>query len=29
MKYDVKQHRAVFIIKEKEKVKGAIGRGLN
>ena len=27
--YDVKQHRAVFIIKEKEKVKGAIGRGLN
>ena len=29
IKYDVKQHRAVFIIKEKEKVKGAIGRGLN
>ena len=27
--YDVKQHRAVFLIKEKEKVKGAIGRGLN
>ena len=27
--YDVKQHRAVFIIKEKEKVKGAVGRGLN
>jgi len=29
IKYDVKQHRAVFIIKEKEKVKGAVGRGLN
>jgi hypothetical protein len=27
--YDVKQHRIVFLIKEKEKVKGAIGRGLN
>ena len=27
--YDVKQHRAVFLIKEKEKVKGAVGRGLN
>ena len=27
--YDVKQHRVVFLIKEKEKVKGAIGRGLN
>ena len=29
IKYDVKQHRVVFLIKEKEKVKGAIGRGLN
>ena len=29
IKYDVKQHRAVFLIKENEKVKGAIGRGLN
>ncbi len=29
IKYDVKQHRAVFIIKEKERVVGAIGRGLN
>ena len=27
--YDVKQHRAVFIIKKKERVVGAIGRGLN
>ena len=27
--YDVKQHRIVFLIKEKEKVIGAIGRGLN
>ena len=27
--YDVKQHRAVFIIKEKERAVGAIGRGLN
>ena len=27
--YDVRQHRIVFLIKEKEKVKGAIGRGLN
>lgn len=29
IKYDVKQHRAVFIIKEKERIVGAIGRGLN
>lgn len=27
--YDVKQHRIVFLIKEKEKLRGAIGRGLN
>jgi len=27
--YDVKQHRIVFLIKEKEKLKGAVGRGLN
>jgi len=26
--YDVKQNRAVFIIKEKEKIRGAVGRGL-
>ena len=29
IRYDVRQHRAVFLIKEKEKVKGAVGRGLN
>jgi len=29
MRYDARQHRAVFLIKEKEKIKGAIGRGLN
>ena len=29
MRYDVKQHRAVFIIKNKKKIYGAIGRGLN
>jgi len=28
IKYDVKQNRAVFIIKEKEKIRGAVGRGL-
>jgi DNA primase len=27
--YDVKQNRAVFLIKEKEKIRGAVGRGLN
>ena len=29
IRYDVKQHRAVFLIKEKNKIWGAIGRGLN
>ena len=27
--YDARQHRIVFLIKEKEKARGAIGRGLN
>jgi len=27
--YDVKQHRIVFLIKEKEKIMGAVGRALN
>ena len=29
IRYDVKQHRAVFIIKDKKKIYGAVGRGLN
>ena len=29
MKYDVRQHRAVFIIKKDQEVVGAVGRGLN
>ena len=29
IRYDVKQHRAVFIIKNKKKIYGAVGRGLN
>jgi len=28
IRYDVKQHRAVFIIKDKKKIYGAVGRGL-
>tara|TARA_R100000008_G_C3529275_1_gene138352 strand:+ start:47 stop:826 length:780 start_codon:yes stop_codon:yes gene_type:complete len=29
MKYDVRQHRAVFLIKKDQEVVGAVGRGLN
>ena len=29
IRYDVKQHRAVFLIKDKKKIYGAVGRGLN
>jgi len=29
IRYDVKQHRVVFLIKDKKKIYGAVGRGLN
>ena len=29
IRYDIKQHRAVFLIKEKNEIRGAVGRGLN